>query len=83
MLRMVRDWSALTTLTMFPRQDRGSNGHRKHATIGTGPKRTQGGRISSNAETLIDDFFDEVERVLGERGISTTVVGVEEMRRSK
>ena len=36
-----------------------------------------------DAETLIDDFFDEVERVLGERGISTTVVGVEEMRRSK
>lgn len=36
-----------------------------------------------DAETLIDDFFDEVERALGERGISTTVVGVEEMRRSK
>ena len=36
-----------------------------------------------NAETLIDDFFDEVERVLGERGIGTTVVEVEETRRSK
>jgi hypothetical protein len=36
-----------------------------------------------DAETLIDDFFDEVERVLGERGIGTNVVGVEERRRSK
>jgi len=36
-----------------------------------------------DAETLIDDFFDEVERVLGERGIGTTVVEVEETRRSK
>jgi len=32
---------------------------------------------------LIDDFFDEVERVLGERGIGTSGVGVEEERRSK
>jgi uncharacterized protein DUF6516 len=36
-----------------------------------------------DAETLIDDFFDEVERVLGERRIGTTVVEVEETRRSK
>jgi len=36
-----------------------------------------------SAETLIDDFFDEVERVLGERGVGTTVVAVEETRRSK
>jgi hypothetical protein len=36
-----------------------------------------------DAETLINDFFDEVERVLGERGIETKVVGVEEGRRSK
>ena len=36
-----------------------------------------------DAETLIDDFFDEVERVLGKRGIGTTVVKVEEIRRSK
>ena len=36
-----------------------------------------------DAETLIEDFFDEVERVLGERGIGTTVVEVEETRRSK
>jgi predicted transcriptional regulator len=34
-----------------------------------------------NAETLIDDFFEEVERVLDERGIGTTVVEVEETRR--
>jgi hypothetical protein len=36
-----------------------------------------------DAETLIDDFFNEVERVLGERGIGMTVVKVEEIRRSK
>ena len=36
-----------------------------------------------NTETLIDDFFDEVERVLDQRGIGTTVVDVEETRRSK
>jgi Family of unknown function (DUF6516) len=33
--------------------------------------------------TLLDDFFDEVERVLGERGVGMTVVAVEETRRSK
>jgi hypothetical protein len=31
-----------------------------------------------DAETLIDNFFDEAERVLGERGIGTTVVREEE-----
>jgi hypothetical protein len=36
-----------------------------------------------DAETLIEDFFNEVERVLGEHGIGTAVVGVEEARRSK
>jgi hypothetical protein len=36
-----------------------------------------------DAATLIDDFLDEVERVLSERGIGTTVVKVEETRRSK
>jgi Family of unknown function (DUF6516) len=36
-----------------------------------------------DAETLIDDFFDEVERVLNERGVNTTVVEVEETRRSR
>jgi hypothetical protein len=35
-----------------------------------------------DAETLVEDFFDQVERVLGERGIGTAVVEVEE-RRSK
>jgi Family of unknown function (DUF6516) len=33
-----------------------------------------------DVETLIDDFFDEVERVLSERGIGMTVVDVEERR---
>jgi uncharacterized protein DUF6516 len=35
-----------------------------------------------DAETLIDDFFGEVEQVLAERGIGTTVVEVE-IRRPK
>jgi hypothetical protein len=35
------------------------------------------------AETLIDDFFNEVESVLRERGIGMTVVGVEDIRRRK
>jgi hypothetical protein len=33
-----------------------------------------------DAETLIDDFFDEVERVLSERGVGMTVVEVEETK---
>jgi len=36
-----------------------------------------------DAATLLDDFFDEVERVLRERGVGMTVVAVEEIRRSK
>ena len=36
-----------------------------------------------DAETLIDDFFDEVERVLRERGVSLQVTGEEESGRSK
>ena len=36
-----------------------------------------------NVETLIDDFFDAVERELAERGIGSTVIEVEETRRSK
>jgi hypothetical protein len=32
--------------------------------------------------TLLDDFFDEVERVLAERGIGMTVLEVEDTRRS-
>lgn len=31
-----------------------------------------------DAETLLDDFFDEVERVLSKRGIQTTVISVED-----
>ena len=31
-----------------------------------------------NVETLLDDFFSEVERVLQERGVGTTVLAVEE-----
>jgi len=36
-----------------------------------------------DAATLLDDFFDEVERVLEERGVGITVVAVGEIRRSK
>lgn len=36
-----------------------------------------------DAETLLDDFFDEVERALAERGISSTVIRVEEKRKAK
>ena len=32
----------------------------------------------TDAETLIDDFFAEVERTLRERGIGTTAISVEE-----
>lgn len=31
-----------------------------------------------DVETLLDDFFSEVERVLQERGVGTTVIAVEE-----
>jgi len=36
-----------------------------------------------DAETLIEDFFNEVKRVLSARGIGMTVVEVEETRRPK
>jgi hypothetical protein len=36
-----------------------------------------------DAETLIDDFFDEVERVLRDRGIALQVTRTETSRRSK
>ncbi len=38
--------------------------------------------LFTDAETLIDDFFDRVERLLSELGIGTTVVTVTESRRS-
>lgn len=36
-----------------------------------------------DAETLIDDFFNEVDRVLTERGVSLRVIGDEESERAK
>lgn len=36
-----------------------------------------------DAETSIDDFFDEVERVLGERGVGMRVTRTEQSRRAK
>ena len=37
----------------------------------------------TDAETLLDDFFDEVERVLRDRGIGLQVTRTETSRRSK
>jgi hypothetical protein len=37
--------------------------------------------VFKDAATLIDDFFDEVERVLAERGIGMDVIRVEETRK--
>ena len=39
--------------------------------------------VFKDAETLIDDFFDEVERVLTDRGVALRVIGEEESERSK
>jgi hypothetical protein len=39
--------------------------------------------VFTDAETLIDNFFDEVERVLGERGLGSRVIRAEESSRSK
>ena len=36
----------------------------------------------TDAATLIDDFFDEAERVLRERGVEMTVIKIEDTRRS-
>jgi hypothetical protein len=36
----------------------------------------------TDAATLIDDFFDEAERVLRERGVEMTVIKMEDTRRS-
>ena len=36
-----------------------------------------------DAGTLIDDFFDEVEKLLDERGIDLTVIEVEDTRSSR
>src|ERR1700730_3541944 len=38
--------------------------------------------VFKDAETLIDNFFDEVDRVLGERGMSIRVVRADDTRRS-
>lgn len=39
--------------------------------------------VFRDAETLIDNFFDEVERVLAERGVSAQVVRVDTSRRKR
>ena len=39
--------------------------------------------VFKDAETLLDDFFDEAERLLGERGVSVQVIRVETSRRTR
>ena len=39
--------------------------------------------LFTDAQTLLDDFFDEVERILRERGVSLRVTRDEESGRSK
>jgi hypothetical protein len=39
--------------------------------------------VFKDAETLIDDFFDEVERTLRERGVGLRVIKEAESKRSK
>ena len=39
--------------------------------------------VFRDAETLLDHFFDEVERVLGERGVSAQVIRVETSERRR
>jgi hypothetical protein len=58
------------------RQTASDHWHRTEKDPGR-PYRFQG------AEALLDDFFDEVERVLVERGIGTTVLSEEDTRRSR
>jgi hypothetical protein len=62
----------------------GSRRRHRQAINGIGPRAIRVGPYAfKDAETLIDDFWNEVERVPGERGIGTFVVGVEEGRKSK
>jgi hypothetical protein len=58
------------------RQAASDHWHRTESDPGR-PYRFQG------AEALLDAFFDEVERVLHERGIGPTVLGEEDTRRSR
>ena len=60
--------------------DRGSSAvHRVRELIGHRTEDDPGRPYRfTDAETLIDDFFAEVEHTLRERGIGTTVIAVEE-----
>ena len=78
-----RDWSVSTTPIELLPSALGSRSGRKQATTGIAPKATWEGPDFKDAETLLDDFFDEVERVLREREIRTTIVRMEDTRRSK
>src|SRR5262249_48369207 len=74
--QMVHGLSASITLMAFRPRVRRSNGEHQRGIIGRPYE-------FKDAEKLVDDFFNEVERVLTERGIATVVVDVEETRRSK
>jgi hypothetical protein len=74
---MARGWSGLTTHIRCETAEADSAGGYLKAITGTGRKGIPGGSITFvDAETLIDDFFDEVGRVLAERGIDLTVTSV-------
>jgi hypothetical protein len=71
-IRMAQGWSVLTTPMPSQRRDPGSRNDRRLSTTGTGQRTTPDGPTLSR--TLVDDFFDEVERVLRERGIPFTLI---------
>ena len=82
MIRRARGWWGSTTLTAFRSGDPGS-GIRHQRVIRHRTENDPGQPYEfKDVETLIDDFFSEVERKLGERGIGTMVVRVDETRGS-
>ena len=77
-----RDWSASTS----PMTCRPGSRFKKRPLASDHWHRTEDdpGRpyIFKDVGTLLDDFFDEAERVLAEQGIGMTVIEVEDTRRS-
>jgi hypothetical protein len=75
---MAAEFSALIMRIPCRIAARKERGAESNTTIGTELSRTRGGRICiRGAPELLDDFFDEVERVCKEKGISDHVVTVE------
>jgi hypothetical protein len=70
--------ASITRMASRPR-DRDSSVDPRRSITGIARKTIPDGRMpSKDAATLIDDFFDEVERALRERGIGMDVIEVEE-----